>query len=118
MLSKIRENKLVWITVLCVSFILSLILPAESHAANNPVDTYIVSNNYFYVYVQATENLDASFTKILNAPNTTNSTVTISRPGAADTACTLDGTTAVGDPSSDCIFSDLTATQSGRKSVV
>lgn len=113
MLSKVRGNKLIWVIALAISFATSLILPGQSHAASNPADTYIVSNNNFYVYVQATENLDVSFTKLLNTPNNTNSTVTIWRPGAANTICTLNGTTAVGDPASDCVLPNLTASQTG-----
>lgn len=110
---KIKGNKFIWVTALCASFLASLWSPAQSHAASNPTDTYIVSNNTFYVYVQATENFDVSFTKLLNTANNTNSTVTVSRPGAADTVCTLDGTTAVGNPASDCVLPDLTAPQAG-----
>lgn len=84
-----------------------------AQAASNPSGTYIVSTNTFYVYAQSSENVDASFTKILNTANNTNSTLTISRPGAADINCTMDGTTAVGNAASDCIQTNLTAPQSG-----
>lgn len=97
----------------CVSVLVALALPAPTHAESNPASTFIVSTNTFYAYVQASENVDVAFAKILNTGSNTNSTLTISRPGAADVLCTLDGATAVGNPASECIQTNLTAPQTG-----
>jgi len=93
------------IAVLCV--------PIKTNAAaSNPTSTYIVQNNDFYAYVQASENIDISFIKQINVNGggETDAVITVSRPGAADSTCTILAASAA---TAACNFPNQTASSSG-----
>lgn len=90
-----------------------LLKPTSAQAAAaNPTGTFMTSTNDFYAYVQTGENLDASFIKQIDGSgvNDDDAVITVSRPGAADSTCTV----LAADPvSTACTFINQTATSTG-----
>lgn len=91
----------------------AFLLPHKAQAAaSNPAGSLISVSNDFYAYVETGENLDASFVKDLNGSGAgdVDAVITVSRPGASDTTCTVQDSDVV---TTSCDFNNLTASSSG-----
>lgn len=97
-----------------IAVVIFLLTGVTVQAASTPADTYSGQTQDFFLYVQAGENVDIDFTKVVQRstnPADTDHVITVYRPGGVpNDTCAI---TAAALASTSCTFTDETAPVDG-----